>query len=90
MMISVYGGVEKHGWNRRKCWLQAFIPFPMFFIAFFFRVDKNWYCVIRNEKVIGKISVNPLPNIPILGSANSAANKDMMSNILTNKILFSD
>ena len=28
--------------------------------------------------------VNPLPHMPILGSCNSAANKDMMSKILTN------
>ena len=27
---------------------------------------------------------NPLPHMPILGSSNSAANKDMMSKILTN------
>ena len=29
------------------------------------------------------IAVNPLPHMPILGSSNSAANKDMMSRILT-------
>ena len=28
--------------------------------------------------------VNPLPDMPISGSSNSAANKDMMSKILTN------
>ena len=28
--------------------------------------------------------VNPLPHMPILGSSNLAANKDMMSKILTN------
>ena len=28
--------------------------------------------------------INPLPDIPILGSSNSAANKDMMSKIWTN------
>ena len=27
---------------------------------------------------------NPLPDMPILGSSNSAANKDMMSKIWTN------
>ena len=27
---------------------------------------------------------NALPDMPILGSSNSAANKDMMSKILTN------
>ena len=28
--------------------------------------------------------INPLPYMPILGSSNSAANKDMMSKIWTN------
>ena len=28
--------------------------------------------------------LNPLPNVPILGSSNSASNKDMMSKIWTN------
>ena len=30
--------------------------------------DDNW-----------KLAINPLPHMPILGSSNSAANKDMMS-----------
>ena len=29
-------------------------------------------------------SFNPLPHMPIFGSSNSAANKDMMLKILTN------
>ena len=29
--------------------------------------------------------VNPLPNLPILSSSNSAENKAMMSKILTNR-----
>ena len=33
---------------------------------------------------------NPLPDMPILGSSNSAANKDMMSNIWTNGVQLSD
>ena len=32
----------------------------------------------------GENTVNPLPHMPTLGSSNSAANKDMMSKILTN------
>ena len=28
--------------------------------------------------------LNPLPHMPISGSSNSAANKDMMSKLLTN------
>ena len=31
-----------------------------------------------------KIYVNPLPDMPILGFSNSAANKDMMSKIWIN------
>ena len=31
-----------------------------------------------------KRGINPLPHMPILGSSNSAANKDMMSKIWTN------
>ena len=31
-----------------------------------------------------KFCLNPLPDMPILGSSTSAANKDMMSKILTN------
>ena len=34
--------------------------------------------------------LNPLPYIPILGTSNSAANKNMMSKIWTNGILLSD
>ena len=33
---------------------------------------------------------NPLPRIPILGSSNSAANKNMMSKTWTNGVQFSD
>ena len=32
--------------------------------------------------------LNPLPDMPILGSSNSTANKDMMSKIWTNKDTF--
>ena len=32
----------------------------------------------------GSYSFNPLPHMPILGSSNSAANKDMISKIWTN------
>ena len=34
--------------------------------------------------------VNPLPHMPILGSSNSTANKDMMSKIWTNGDTISD
>ena len=35
------------------------------------------------DRGLTHILLNPLPHIPILGSSNSAANKDMMSKILT-------
>ena len=35
-------------------------------------------------------SFNPLPDMPILGSSNSAANQNMMSKIWTNGIQLSD
>ena len=31
------------------------------------------------------LHINPLPHMPILGSSNSAANKDMMAKIWTNR-----
>ena len=33
---------------------------------------------------LSRLSINPLPHMPILGSSDSAANKDMMSKIWTN------
>ena len=41
-------------------------------------------------KAISFTVVNPLPDMPILGFSNSAANKDMMSKIWTNGIQLSD
>ena len=40
--------------------------------------DKGWLVWCRI------LSIDPLPHMPILGSLNSAANKDMMSKIWTN------
>ena len=37
------------------------------------------------KKNIYKYNVNPLSDMPILGSSNSAVNKDMMSKIWTNE-----
>ena len=42
-------------------------------------------CKLFSEKVGSKLSFNPLPHMPTLGSSNSAANKDMMSKIWTNE-----
>ena len=59
--------------------LIVFSLFPiMFSKIFFLRAVKTWYCVVKSA------GINPLPHIPILGSSNAAANKDMMSKILTN------
>ena len=53
---------------------------PVKFIGMFFLDD------FHGKSLIGDISrkINSLPHMPVLGSSNSAANKDMMSNILTN------
>ena len=46
-------------------------------------------CLQFDLKIVCEI-INRLPHMPILDSSNSAANKDMMSKILTNGIQFSD
>ena len=43
-----------------------------------------------NKCVLVATVFNTLPHMPILGSSNSAANKDMMSNIWTNGVQSSD
>ena len=60
--------VGKHCEKRWNCSKWAISPF-----------STNVFYVICILK-----SFNPLPYMPILGSSNSAANKDMMSKILTN------
>ena len=45
MTISLYDRLKNTG-ERRKCWLQAFSPFPTVFSkAFFFRVVNSQDCV---------------------------------------------
>ena len=40
---------RKHCGKRRKCWLQAFSPFPtMFSEGFFLRVVKSGDCVVKS------------------------------------------
>ena len=40
---------------------------------------------MKHAKVLNRFSnVSPLPDMPILGSSNSAANNDTMSKVLTN------
>ena len=45
--------------------------------------DRGKYMIIFNKVTLNE-TVNVLPDMPILGSSNSAANKDMMSKIWTN------
>ena len=42
-------------------------------------------CICHTE-----IKFNPLPHMPVLGSSNTAANKDMISKIWTNGVQLSD
>ena len=44
--------------------------------------NKSFHVIISFFTDVGLIY--PLPDMPIIGSSNSAANKDMMSKILTN------
>ena len=48
----------------------------------FHHFHQNWSCHLHALWFMK--SFNPLPHMPILGSFNSAANKDMMSKLLTN------
>ena len=41
------------------------------------RKPGNTMCITNRQDMT--LAVNPLPDMPILGSPNSAANKDMMS-----------
>ena len=80
-----YGMIGKHYGKRRKCWLPALFPFPtMFSKAFFHRVVKSRYCVVMISQLY------PLSHMPILGSSNWAANKNMLSKIWTNGVQLSD
>ena len=39
---------------------------------------------LESKLLVNPLLVNPLPHMPVFGSSNSAANKDMMSKIWTN------
>ena len=40
---------QNAGYQHRKCWLQAFFPFPtMFSEGFLYRVVKSHYCVVKS------------------------------------------
>ena len=76
MMIHVFDRVENIVGKGENAGYQHFLLLPQYFQKLSFsgllKVVTVWY------------RVNPLPDIPILGSSNSAANKDMMSKIWTN------
>ena len=76
MMIHVFDRVENIVGTGENAGYQHFLLLPQYFQKLSFsgllKVVTVWY------------RVNPLPDIPILGSSNSAANKDMMSKIWTN------
>ena len=40
--------------------------------------------ILKTKAVMGALVFNPLPDMAILGSSNSAGNKDLMSKIWTN------
>ena len=44
----------------------------------------EWMGVWSDEWMLFSCCLNPLPHMPSFGSSNSAANKDMVSKILTN------
>ena len=78
-------------WEKEKnAEYQHFLLFRQYFQKpSFFRVvktpnDLSLDICCSMCKITSFLSVNPLPHMPILGSSNSAANKDMMSKILTN------
>ena len=59
--------------------------------SYFARQSENSYFVQDNSRIVPiptlrrtYISINPLPHMAILGSTNSAANRDMMSKIWIN------
>ena len=58
-------GFFTHQWKRRKYWYPAFSPLT----------------TMSSTLQIQILILNPLPHMPILGSSNSAANRDMMSKI---------
>ena len=52
-------------------------------------IDSLWKGVLMNSRTFSthislQLSLNPLPDMPILDSSKSAANKDMISKIWTN------
>ena len=48
----------------------------------FLRMVGPCHCNCQQCKLV-RLTVNPLPHMPMLGSSNAAANKDMMSKIMT-------
>ena len=57
-----------------------------------FSLSENVFCPVRQKSSLpfSLDLINSLPDIPILGSANSAADKDMLSKIGQIEIQLSD
>ena len=73
-------GRKQYG-KRKKCLLPTFSPFPKSLsIGCFFKVKGE---LVQTQNIF-RNSVNPFPHMPILASSTSAANKYMMSKVLTN------
>ena len=74
----------------RNCSLQAFSLFPTVFSKDLYcgcvktRACKWQNCLLVQIQNNCRQQINPLPDMPILGSSNSAVNKDMIAKIWTN------
>ena len=66
-----------------KSHLVTALVFPHYV---FYPIKYRNHCVEIEQSIHNKfmVLINPLPHMPILGSSNSAANKDSVSKILTN------
>ena len=83
---------------RRTHYVRTLITFPRFLISTLeFRRELGFNVMIFKDKykvtlanteqkknLLKFLPLNPSPHMPILGSSNSATNKDIMSIILTN------
>ena len=78
------------GWRvRSSSWapVSKLVTKSEYYIFFFYNLRSGFYSKITK---LDCLRFNPLPHMPILGSSNSAANKNMMSKIWTNQVQLSD
>ena len=62
--------------DKKKMLVTSISPFP--------RISSKIFLLSFVKLGLCGKGLNPLPHMPVLGSSNSAANKDMMSKIWTN------